>query len=220
MNTDSSTEDIHGWTPSIRVWLGSILGGRGRLTHRMVETRFTLISHCFMTCSNVLTVLVLFKENLLQYKKCLFHFYQDHWSKFFSALRKSTSSTLLPRDQVSSNPWHPMCSGAKGEMRKGASGNYGIRRREAMFTLSIGRGPTKPRTRGPLCRISHTRSEAYNYLVCLKLLNWKLAWQLCETGSSNWAERCSQPHARQHAAGAPLLLWRKVWLTSTKPTLT
>ena len=122
------------------------------------ETRFTLISHCFMTCCNVLIVLALFKENLLQYKKCLFHFYPYHWSKFFSALRKSTSSTLLPRDQVSSNPWHPMCSGAKGEMRKGTGGNYRIRRREAMFTLSTGLIPTKQCTRRSMCRISRTTS--------------------------------------------------------------
>ena len=51
-----------------------------------------------------------------------------------------------------------MCSGAKGEMRKGTGGNYRIRRREAMFTLSTGLIPTKQCTRRSMCRISRTTS--------------------------------------------------------------
>ena len=52
-----------------------------------------------------------------------------------------------------------MCSSTKGEMRKSSSGNHRVRRRKAMFALSIGLGPTEQRTRGSMRGISRTTTS-------------------------------------------------------------
>ena len=130
----------------------------------------TVLWHAELSSLSCYYLVQFFKENLLKHqytgKKSLFNFHQDY-SNIVSALWKSTSSTLLPRDQVSPNPWHPMCPSAKGKVRKGTGGNYRIRRREAMFTLSIRLGPTKQLTRGSMCRISRTTSKEFLRLVRL-----------------------------------------------------